>query len=362
VKWSWKIAEVCGIGIYVHATFLLLLGWLMLAAVNGENATWHDGLREGVFVVLVFAIVVLHELGHAFAALHYGIRTRDITLLPIGGIARLERMPEDPRQELTVAIAGPAVNLVLAGGLFVWLVLAGLRSETGQPALLAGDLLARLFWVNMVLFVFNLLPAFPMDGGRVLRALLGLWMDHVQATQLAAGVGQLMAVGLGLLGLFLNPLLLLIALFIWVGASQEANHVRVKAALTGIPVYRTMVREFRSLSPTDSLQTASEHILAGFQYDFPVVEDGKLIGVLTRSDLLAALAKEGPAGLVGNVMEREFEVADPGEMLDVVLQRLQECECRTLPVLHEGQLVGMITVENLGEFLMIQSALRSHQG
>jgi Zn-dependent protease/predicted transcriptional regulator len=366
MKWSWRIGRIAGIDVYMHLTFLLLIGWVVIAQYMREQGKGHDlpGLLGEIggevgFVLIVFSIIVLHELGHALAARRYGIRTRDITLLPIGGVARLERMPEDPKQELVVALAGPAVNVVLAV-IFGALVVALSGTEAlGSLALMEGRLLPRLFWVNVVLVLFNLLPAFPMDGGRVLRALLHFRMDYVHATQTAATVGQGMALLFGFIGLLGgNPFLIFVALFVWIGAAAEASMVQIKAGLGGIPASRAMIRDFRTLSPDDSLAVATEHILAGFQQDFPVVEDSRVVGVLTRSDLIQALSREGEKGRVGEVMQRRFETAEPGEMLENVFARLQECDCHSLPVVKDGKLIGMITMDNVGEFLMIQAALR----
>lgn len=357
MKWSWKIGEVAGIGIYVHGTFLILLGWVALSHyLQGHSlAATMQGL---LFIVALFGIVVLHELGHALTAKQFGIRTRDITLLPIGGVARLERIPENPMQELLVALAGPAVNVVLAAVLFVVLVPVAGLTALSDVALVGGQFLAKLMWVNITLALFNLLPAFPMDGGRVLRAVLAMKMDYVQATQIAAVIGQGMALLFGFIGLFFNPFLVFIALFVWMGAAEEAAMVQMKSSLSGIPISKAMITDFRTLSPRDSLAKAVELILSGFQQDFPVLEDERLVGVLTRSDLLRALAQRGQEALVGEVMRRQFETADPFEMLENAFARLQTCNCHSLPVMRSGQLVGIVTMDNLGEFLMIQAALR----
>lgn len=358
MKWAWRMGEIAGIGIYVHATFLLLLGWVGLAH-------WSQGqslvaVIDGVaFILALFGCVVLHELGHALMARRYGIKTRDITLLPIGGVARLERMPEDPRQELLVALAGPAVNVVIAVTLFLWLWVTASWQPVADLTLTAGSFLERLMVVNVGLVVFNLLPAFPMDGGRVLRALLATRLEYSRATQIAAGIGQAMALLFGFLGFFLNPFLFFVALFVWIGASQEAGLAQMKAALGGIPVSRAMVTDFRGVSPQDSLRDVVKLILTGSQQDFPVLEDGALVGVLTSQSVLTALAREGEAALVGAVMQREFQVAEASEMLEGAFLRLQSCGCRTMPVVRRGALIGLLTMENLGEFLMIQSALGS---
>src|SRR5213080_1855499 len=286
MKWSWKLGTVAGIGLYVHATFLLLLAWVGVTYwLAGGSAAALDGIA---FILALFACVVLHELGHALTARRYGIRTRDITLLPIGGVSRLERIPDDPRQEVWVSLAGPAVNVVIAAALYAWLLLSQTWRPLSALTMAGGPFLERLLLVNVSLAVFNLLPAFPMDGGRVLRALLAMRMDYVRATQVAAQVGQAMALVFGLLGLFTNPFL------VWIGAAQEASMVQMRTALSGIPVSRAMLTDFHTLAPEDPAKRVLELILAGSQQDFPVVDGGqggRLAGVLLRSDVLKALAQ-----------------------------------------------------------------------
>jgi Zn-dependent protease len=356
MKWSWKIAKIAGIGVYMHATFLLLVGWVALSAWL-ESGTLAGTLEGVAFILALFACVVLHEYGHALTARRYGIKTRDITLLPIGGVARLERMPDDPRQELWVALAGPAVNAVIAAGLFLWLQLTSAFEPITQLTVGSGSFLERVMLVNVSLVAFNLLPAFPMDGGRVVRSLLAMRTDYTRATQIAAAVGQGMALLFGFLGLFANPFLLFIALFVWIGAGQEASTVQMRTALGGIPASRAMLTDFRALSPGDRLQQAVDLVLGGSQKDFPVLEGERVVGILTRDALFEAMARRGREALVADVMRRDFTVADPGQMLEVALADLQACECHTLPVVQRGRLVGMITMDNVGEFLMLQAAL-----
>ncbi|MBI2822443.1 MAG: site-2 protease family protein [Acidobacteria bacterium] len=361
MKWSWKLGEVAGIAVYMHATFLILVGWVALSYWQAEHSVTAT-LAGVVFILALFGCVLLHELGHALTAKHYGIRTRDITLLPIGGLARLERMPDDPRQELWVALAGPAVNVVIGAALLLLLQLTGGLEPLSRLSVTGGSFLQRLMVVNVFLAVFNMLPAFPMDGGRVLRAALATRMDYVQATQIAAHLGQGMAFLFGFIGFFGNPFLLFIALFVWIGAAQEASMVQMKSALGGIPVNRAMLTDFRALSPGDTLGHAVELILSGSQQDFPVVESEAVVGVLTRADLLVALAQQGKEVLVRDVMQREFQIVDSSEMLETALTRLQECACHTLPVMRSGRLVGLVTMDNVGEFLSIQAALGTTKG
>jgi Zn-dependent protease/CBS domain-containing protein len=357
--WSWRIGRLAGIDVFMHVTFLLLLAWIgyIHYAAHGD---WGEALRGVLFIIALFAIVVAHELGHALAARRYGIETRDITLLPIGGVARLERMPEKPSQELVVALAGPAVNVVLAAAIYVGLYLNGDTLRMSEAARVGGAILWQLFLVNVMLVAFNVLPAFPMDGGRVVRALLAMRMDYVRATQIAANLGQAMAVLFAIAGLFIfaNPFLIFIALFVWMGAAQEASMVQMRSALAGIPVSRVMIRRFATLHPDEPISRAGEYILAGFQQDFPVVEDGQVVGVVMRKDLAAATAAVDPQATVRDVMQREFMTASPRDMLFTAFNRLQECNCRALPVVDNGELVGLITADEVAEVLMFQESMR----
>lgn len=359
MKWSWKIGQIAGIRLYVHATFVLLIAWVAFSHLRDEEG-WPAVVEAVAFVLTLFGCVLLHELGHALTAKRFGIQTRDITLLPIGGLARLERMPDRPIEELWVALAGPAVNVIIAAALYAWLAATGsldLLGSTESWTETAGSFAGKLMFVNVGLAVFNMLPAFPMDGGRVLRAVLATQMDYTRATQIAASVGQGLALMFGFLGFFTNPFLMFIALFVWIGAAQEAAMTQMKAALGGIPVSRAMVSDFQTLAPSDPLSRAVNLILAGSQTDFPVVENGHVSGVLTRADLLVALAGQGRDSPVADVMRQDVQVVDAGEMMDAAFARLQDSQCQTLPVTKEGELVGLLTTDNLGEFLMIQSAL-----
>lgn len=364
MRWSYKIARIAGIDIYVHATFLLLLAWVGFGEYRSGGAA---AALSGVgFTLAVFVIVVLHEYGHALTARRFGVATRDITLLPIGGVARLERMPREPRQELVIALAGPAVNLALATILFV--VLAATRGAGAPDELATGGedffrrgLLAQLLSINVWLALFNLIPAFPMDGGRVLRAALA-WRggDYGRATAQAARVGRLFALAFGTIGLFVlkSPTLVLVALFVWLAAAGEAASVSQEAALDGVSIRDLMITDLRTLAPDDPLKRAVHYVLAGFQQDFPVVEGDAVVGVLTRATLLKALAERPPTTPVGEVMSRDFMVADPDEPAEAALARLRGCGCQSLPVARGGQLLGLLTLDNVGEFLMIRAALR----
>ncbi|MCS6910348.1 MAG: site-2 protease family protein [Anaerolineales bacterium] len=358
--WSIKLGRFAGIDVYVHITFPLLLGFIGFTAYL-SGGTLASALESVAYIAVLFGCVLLHEFGHSLMARYYHIPTRDITLYPIGGVARLERMPDKPIQELWVALAGPAVNVVIAAVLFAFLLVTGGLTPLSRMGLVQGPFWERVMYANIALVVFNLIPAFPMDGGRVLRAFLAMVMDYTRATQIAATLGQGAALLFGFLGLFSSPLLIFIAFFIWMAASQEASLVQMKSALGGIPVNRAMLTDFRTLSQHDPLLRAIDLIIGGSQEDFPVVDDGRVVGVLTRHDLLTALAQKGTGAQVGEVMQRDFFTADPYEMLEPLFIRMQTAQVRTVPVLSRDQLVGLLTLENIGEFLMIQAAMKARR-
>lgn len=362
MKWQWKLGNFAGIDVFVHATFLLIIGWVGYSywIQHGTVAKVAEGV---LFILALFLCVVLHEYGHALTARRYGIKTRDITLYPIGGVARLERMPDKPIEELWVALMGPAVNVVIAAVLFAYLFVSGGLVPLDGLSVTSGSFFGRLMLVNIILVLFNLLPAFPMDGGRALRAILAMRLDYVRATQVAASIGQGMAILFGLVGLFGNPFLLFIAFFVWIGASQEASMVQMKDSIGGIPVTHAMMTRFQTLGPRDTLAQVVALILAGSQHDFPVMDgDGRVIGILQRDDFITALAKQGQGAPVVDVMRRDPPSVDSHEMVETALMRLQESGAKTLPVMHGGRFIGLVNSENITEFLMIRSALKVTSG
>lgn len=354
--WSFPIGSVAGTVIRIHVTFLLFLAWIGFAgfARGGGGAA----LASLVYIVLLFLCVLLHEFGHVYAARRYGVQTPDITLLPIGGVARLERIPEEPAQELVVALAGPAVNLAIAAVLYL-AVGASTPAEGLQVENPGVGLLQRLLWVNLFLIGFNLIPAFPMDGGRVLRALLASRLGYARGTQIAAGVGQAVAFGLGLLGLLGgNPLLLFIALFVYLGAASEAHAVQMRQVSRGMLAQDAMVSRFESLRPDSRVEDAVRCLIATTQHEFPVVDGaGRLRGVLTRDDMIRTLRERGPEVPVLEVMRADIPVVRDRQSLEAALKVMQE---RSLPALgvvdREERLVGLITPENVGELMMVLSA------
>lgn len=355
MKWSIKIGKFVGIDVYMHLTFLLLVGWVAL--VHWQRGQTVGAAVVGVlFILAIFMCVVLHEFGHALMARRYGIATRDIILLPIGGVARLEKIPSQPMQELWVALAGPAVNVLIAAALFTWLQATASWEPVQRLTVTTGPFLERLMAVNLFMIAFNMIPAFPMDGGRVLRAALAMRLNYDRATRIAASIGRAIAVLFGLMGLAYSPFLLFIAVFVWLGATQEAGLTRMKSAVGGIPVNKVMVNEFKTLGSDDSLHHAADLTLAGTQKDFPVVSDGILEGVLRQTDLFKALSKQDAQATVASVVRKDVSTVESTEMLDTVVTKLSECQCDLLPVIRKGELVGVVTTDNLGAFMRIREA------
>jgi Zn-dependent protease/CBS domain-containing protein len=356
MSWSVQIGRVFGIPIRLHLTFLLLLAWLGMA----------QGLPTVLLAVGLFACVLLHEFGHSVVAQRYGVKVLDITLLPIGGLARMASMPNKPAQEFWIAAAGPAVNFVLAP--LLW---AGHLAF--EPPIARGEdfwktlwtpgahLLASLAYVNLSIGLFNLLPAFPMDGGRILRALLAMRMPYVRATQLSSSLGQLLAfgmafVGLGLFGLPVNPFLIFIALFIFIGAAEEGARVQTMALTAGVPVREAMMTRLFTLGRGDTLGQAVELLLAGTQQDFPVVENEQMVGILTRRRLLEALSQRGRDAYVSEVMEPVPEAVSPETPLEEALQRMSAEGVAALPVQSAEGLCGLLSSDNVAEFVLVRAA------
>ncbi|MFO0915379.1 MAG: site-2 protease family protein [Pirellulales bacterium] len=376
MKWSWHVGKIAGIDVKIHWTFFVLLVW-----IGAAYLTQGRGVAAAMFgitsVISVFACVLLHEFGHALTARHYGISTVDITLLPIGGVARLREMPSRPWEELMVALAGPAVNVVIALvlGLILWSTGNGSvlwPSSVDDAAQMATvsvpKFLANLTLINIFLVIFNLLPAFPMDGGRVLRAILAMKMDRVQATDMAASVGQFMAILFGIAGLFGNhPMLMFIALFVYLGASAEAEMVRVQSVLGDLTVQTGMMARFRTLQQTDTLSQARDAILEGSQQDFPVLDGERLVGMLYRGRLIESLKELGPDAAISNAMmatdgdkstvpEPVVPVLRVDGRLQEALNSMREEGFSTLPVLDGSRLVGIISNENITELIMLRDA------
>lgn len=355
MQWSYPLFRVGETEIRIHLTFPLLLLWFGI--VYYQEGGLPAAVEGVVFLAAVFACVVLHELGHATAARRYGIRTPRITLLPIGGIAELERLPEKPAEEIVVALAGPLVNVVIAAFLVLVLGAAvGVDSLTSleDPRIAFA---ARLAAVNVWLVLFNMIPAFPMDGGRVLRALLALRMSRVRATEIAGTVGQVAAFGFALFGLFTgNVLLVLIAVFVYLAATGEARMTSLHDAARSVTVSDVLITRFESLPPEATLDDAGRALLRTTQHEFPVVEaGGRLRGILTRKGLVDGLQAQGGAAAVTTAMVAPIPMIGGGRPLDEVLGLLQSGHAPAVGVeAPGGGLAGYVTLENISEFMLLR--------
>lgn len=354
MNWSVTLGRVGGTELKVHATFFLLLAWVVAAGSVAEGLA--AALVNAAFIVAIFACVVLHELGHAAMARRFGIRTPDITLLPIGGMARLERFPDDPRQEILIAIAGPAVNVA------IWLALTILLNAQVSLDLMGSfedpsqGFLARLATINLVLVVFNLLPAFPMDGGRVLRAVLEMSMGRARATAIAAGVGQATAFLFGFLGLSSgNPILVLIAVFIFFAAGAEGADASLRSKAARARARDTMITAFESVSPDQTLETAGHAVIRTTQAEFPVIDrDNGFVGILTRQAILAAPPDERATTRVGEAMEADIPKVRLDDPMEKVLDAMAAGSPSAVAVTDRtGNFLGYITRENIGEWYLL---------
>ncbi|PRY14873.1 Zn-dependent protease [Pontibacter ummariensis] len=357
MKWSLTLGRVAGIKILVHWTFVLLLGWVAFREAQ-RGSDLNTTLLAMGFVLAVFFCVVLHELGHSLTAQRFGINTKTITLLPIGGVASLERMPEKPRKELLIAIAGPAVNVVIA--LILWLLLPSLQNVPEEEffvQITPANFLYLLLFVNVVLVLFNAIPAFPMDGGRVLRALLAFKLGRVRATQIAANLGQLLAIGFVFVGFLYNPFLILIGAFVFFGAYSENILVQHLDYLRGHSVREGMMTNFVTLNPTDTVRDALNKLLMGSEHEFIVEEEGQVVGTLTRSQLIQAVKEEQMETPVAHIMSGEFTAFNVQDKLSEAYTELQKTKAPLYPVLENGKLAGVINTDNINEFIMIKSAL-----
>lgn len=355
--WSVNIGTLFGTAVRIHVTFLLFLVWIFVANyISGGAAAAWGGLA---FIILLFLCVLAHEFGHILTARGFGVATPDVTLLPIGGVARLERIPEKPSEEFLVAIAGPLVNVVIAFGLVAF---AGASLDPQHLATVENAKIAmvdRLAAVNLFLAVFNMIPAFPMDGGRVLRAALAARLGFARATEIAATVGQWSAFVLGFIGLFSNPMLIFIAIFVYLAAASEAQLVALRSMANGVPVDAAMMTQFATLTPEAHIDTAVDTLLRTSQSEFPVVDGlGRLVGLLGRGDMIRALKELGPEARVGDAMATDIPVIGHRHTLDEAFRTLQEKAAPAVGVTDaSGRLVGLITSETIGEMLMVREAM-----
>ena len=336
--WSLRIGSIAGIPIRVHLTFVLFLAWIVMAFSMrglGPSAT----LTGVALVLCVFAAIVVHELGHALVARRYGIHTRQILLLPIGGVASLERIPDKPAQELAVALVGPAVSFAIAGVL--WFV--------------PGAFANQLMWINAALAVFNLIPAFPMDGGRALRALLAIRMGHLRATTIAAGLGKLIAIGFAIIGIFVSLWLVLIAIVVWMGARHEATVVQMRSAIVDVPVRAAMNRQVDVVTPDEPLGDAARLLVSTGQHQLPIVDHGETVGVLTKTDCAEGLKHAGPRAPIADAPHHDAITVAPEDGLEGVFDKLAREPGKIAVVVEHGLPIGVVTSEQLATFVALHA-------
>ncbi|MCF8475507.1 MAG: site-2 protease family protein [Pseudolabrys sp.] len=357
MSWSLNIGTVAGTVVRIHLTFLLFLAWIFAASYSssGAAAAW-DTL---IFIVLIFLCVLLHEFGHIFTARAFGVSTPYVTLLPIGGVAQLERIPEEPGQEFLIAIVGPLVNVAIGFGLVLF---AGADLQPSAASGIENTQIAmvdRLAAVNLFIALFNMIPAFPMDGGRVLRAALASRMGYVRATEIAASIGQFVAYALGFLGLMYNPILIFIAIFVYLAASSEAHMVALRAVSRGVPVSYGMMTQFATLTPDAHVDEAVQALLATSQSEFPVVDGtGKPVGLLGRGDIIKAIKTLGPEARVADAMSADLPTISHRHTLEEAFKLLQEKQAAAVGITDiAGKLVGLVTSETIAEMVMLQGVL-----
>jgi Zn-dependent protease/CBS domain-containing protein len=336
-----------GVPIRLHFTFLLLLVFLIFIGIGGNQS----GATTAVYIIALFGSVLVHELCHALVARIYGLRTQEIVMFPIGGVSRLESQPT-PRQEPLIALAGPAANLIIGLVLLAtqhdFLPLEKLSVPTDA------NLIERIAFGNLLLGLFNLLPAYPMDGGRILRSLIALRKPEDEATQIAAKAGRFLAVAMGLFGLLSqNFVLVFVALFVYLGAAQEGAAARGRSLTTGFPVRAAMITEFHTLTHGSTIREAGDLLLSTAQQDFPVMHGHEVVGLLTRSALMRGMLSAGPDSYVAAAMDRNFVRVTPDTSLAGALRLVSSAGSCAL-VMDGDQLLGLLTAENLYEFMLLR--------
>lgn len=366
MKGSLSLGKIAGIRIRVHWTFMLLILWIVFVEINrGSNS--EAIIWSITFILTLFFCVVLHELGHALTARRFNVGTRQITLLPIGGVASLESMPENPKEEFLVAIAGPAVNIGIAALLYLFVPVEDFLSrdpemlEQTMSAVDSRNFLFYLFSANLMLALFNLLPAFPMDGGRILRALLSIKFNRVRATQLAAAMGQAVAFFFFFIGLLYNPILILIAIFVYFGAQGESVMVQQLSLLKNHKVKNAMMTDITFLHPQDTLDKVVDVILTGTERDFIVQENGQVKGILYQSRLIESFKNRSRDTKVEEVMETDFLTVQPDDYLTDIYQRVHSKQKTFFPVVDGEKLAGAIDMENINEFMMLRAPREMHR-
>lgn len=355
MKGSFKLGKVAGIGIFIHWTFSLIILFIIFMNYRaGQNTT--QIIWSVVFILCIFITVLLHELGHALAAKNYNIKTKDITLLPIGGLARLERIPEKPTEELIVAFAGPLVNIALA---FITALFISIPEDTDKlmaelsNGVNANNFFLNFFLVNFWLAIFNLIPAFPMDGGRVLRALLSFKLPRNVATRIAARIGQFLALAFIILGFFTSPFLIFIGIFVIIGAQIEADYTESKFILKGFKIKDVVMKDYQTINSDEKIKKAVELLLDSQNKIFLITENNIPVGTLNRDQIIMALSKKGDEEFIYNVMDRNLIILESNSLLENVFELIQQNKSTLILVMENNELMGTVDIENILEFILI---------
>lgn len=356
MKYSLRLGRISGIKIEIHWTFLILIAWVIFTSLR-TNTESQQIMWSVLLILAVFVCVILHELGHALAAKKFNIKTTSITLLPIGGLAQMEQIPEKPKEELVIAFAGPAVNLVIVALLYP---MTGISSSSELQELNSkidpGNFITVLMIVNFWLAIFNLIPAFPMDGGRVFRALLSFKLGHVRATQIAASVGQVLGIFFIFFGFFYNPFLTFIGIFIYLGAGSESVYTQTRSMLQGFTVKDVVMHEVPCIDKNASLKEAVYQLLNSQNKNFVVTDAGKPVGTLNRDQIIKALHEQNDKILVDQIKDNALTYFPTEAPLDKIWREMQKRKQHVILVADNGKLEGIVDDENLAEFILIHSS------
>tara|TARA_R110002050_G_scaffold125855_1_gene246164 strand:- start:3370 stop:4464 length:1095 start_codon:yes stop_codon:yes gene_type:complete len=352
-RWSLNMGQVAGIKVFIHWTFFILIGWIFLMHFKMGHGV-REGLSGMIFILALFGCVVLHEFGHSLTARRFGIPTKDITIYPIGGIASLESMPAKPSRELQVALAGPAVNIVIAAVLWAYLKSSGQTFDfrAMQDIELTGaSFVPNLMYANLVLAAFNLIPAFPMDGGRVLRSLLAMKLEPVIATSIAAKTGQFLAIVFVFFGFFFNFWMVFIGLFIFLGAGAESKAEEIKKALESISVTNIMKSNYGILNPDMTLHMAARHFLNSKEKSFLVMKNDKVLGILSYKDIVVGLRKGKGDQEIEAFMQKDFQWLKKEEYLSDKFFLMLQGRQALFPVRDNGKLVGIVNSDEIHKWI-----------
>ena len=364
MKGAFRIIKIKGISLYIHWTFLLLFGWIAL--VNARTGNNVEQLSWSLFFICaVFACVALHEFGHAFVASLFGIKAKNIVLLPIGGVASIEKFPDNPAQELAISIAGPLVNILIAAVLIIFIQPYKPFWE-GQPnaSITHGhDLMYNLHLVNIGLAAFNLIPAFPMDGGRILRALLGFRMNYVRATSIAATVGKIIAgffIAFGIL--FYNIILPVIGIFIIISASTEEYYLRLKSLVKGVKLKDILMYDYDSLQSDLTVGQAMEFMTTNHSKYFILMNGAVPLGSINRIEIIKAIADKNYEQRIGNLVRENLQYLNGDDEVELVLEKLASHPDVIYPVMVNSKFAGVVNFNHVVEYLLLHGTYTADYG